>query len=82
MKHYKTGKGSDVYLSGKHGGKSIVEFDWFEEDNACIECCPRSYPEEDEGGLYLQWSCEYCGGGRSKLFLHDERCEDTKDMFA
>jgi ribosomal protein L37AE/L43A len=58
---YKTLKGSRMYI---HGGKSEVNFDWFEEENACIDCNPEAYDEEG----YLVWNCEICGGGKAKLF--------------
>jgi len=53
-----------MVISGKHGGISEVLFDWFEED-ACIECQAEAY---DQDG-YLVWHCDYCGGGRAKLFI-------------
>jgi hypothetical protein len=49
-------------ISGKHGGISEVEFDWFEED-ACLDCIPAPY--DDDG--YLVWTCPVCGGGKAKL---------------
>lgn len=30
--HYKTEHGSEMWISGKHGGISRVEFDWLDED--------------------------------------------------
>ena len=51
-------------ISGKHGGVSEVEFDWLEEDAACIDCEVNAY---DEDG-YLVWRCHRCSGGSAKLF--------------
>lgn len=51
-------------ISGKHGGISEVEFDWLEEDDACIDCVPNPY--DDDG--YLTWNCEQCGNGSAQLF--------------
>ncbi len=65
---YKTQAGSIVRISGKHSGIAEVEFDWLEED-ACIECEPNPYPEDDGGRLILTWSCDYCGGGKAELTL-------------
>lgn len=59
---YRTESGSTMTISGKHGGISEVDFDWFEED-ACIECSVESY---DQDG-YLVWYCDECGGGSAKL---------------
>ena len=63
---YHTDAGSLVTVAGLHGGRASVEFDWFEE-NACVDCRPDRYPERDGDELYLVWSCDECGGGRSVL---------------
>ncbi|MCR4297553.1 MAG: hypothetical protein NUV75_02185 [Gallionella sp.] len=61
--HYRTAAGSEMWISGTHAGKSVVEFDWIEEDNACLDCVPEAY---DSDG-WLVWHCDYCGGGRAEL---------------
>ncbi len=60
---YVTAAGSTVSISGLHGGRSRVEFDWCEEPNACPDCRVRAY--EDDGQLV--WDCDHCGGGRADL---------------
>lgn len=65
---YYTEAGSTVEISGEHGGKATVSFDWFEEENACCDCEVNVYPEEDSGEWWLTWSCEICGDGRAKLY--------------
>jgi len=59
---YKTQHGSTMTIS-RNGGKSVVEFDFFEESNACCDCQVDAY--EYDG--YMTWSCDYCGCGRAKL---------------
>ena len=59
-KTYTTKNGSTVTIIGKGGYE--ISFDWFEEDNACIDCVPE-YIEYKE----LTWSCDYCGGGCAEL---------------
>jgi len=54
-------------LSGNNSGISKVDFDWLEERNACIDCQPDPYPQYDDDDMYLQWSCECCGGGQALL---------------
>lgn len=66
-KYYKTEHGSIVETSGKHGGRTSVDFDWFEEPNACCECHASPYPDIDGDDLWLTWSCDECGGGQAKL---------------
>jgi hypothetical protein len=70
--HFKTAHGSIVKLSGKHRGKSVVDFDWFEEPEACIECCVAPYPEDIDGKLFLTWCCEECDGGQAELIPINE----------
>ena len=60
---YKTKNGSIMTISGQYGGISRVDFNWFDEDNACCDCQPEAY--DDEG--YLVWYCGICGGGKAKL---------------
>ena len=60
---YRTSAGSTMTISGKHGGISAVDFDWLEEDGACLDCRPNAY--DDEG--YLTWTCDYHEAGRAKL---------------
>ena len=50
-------------ISGLHGGRSRVEFDWVEEPDACCDC--RVQPYEVDGQMV--WDCDYCGGGRADL---------------
>lgn len=57
---YVTKNGSTMIVMN---GKSQVEFDWFEEDNACCDCVVEPY---DVDG-YLVWNCNVCGGGEAKL---------------
>jgi len=66
--HYRTAAGSEMWISGEHSGISAVEFDWIEEEHACINCQALVY--EQEG--YLVWRCEYCGGGRAALTKVEE----------
>ena len=61
--HYRTAHGSEMWISGKHGGVSRVEFDWLEEPNACPDCHVDAY--EHDGCLH--WSCDVCGGGFAEL---------------
>ena len=65
--HYRTAAGSEMWISGEHGGISDVSFDWTEED-ACPYC--RASPYEHDGRLV--WECEVCGGGSAELFPVDE----------
>lgn len=51
-------------IYGKFGGISEVQFDWLEEENACLDCRPNAY--DDDG--YLTWTCEVCGGGSAEWF--------------
>jgi hypothetical protein len=61
---YRTAAGSTLKISGKHGGIVEVDFDWLEEPDACLDCSPSPYPDED----FLTWQCDYCGGGSAQLF--------------
>lgn len=73
---YRTKAGSTVKISGKHGGISNVLFDWFEEENACIECYADPYPQDwGDGTHHLVWSCEDCPGGSAELFPDTEESE-------
>lgn len=70
---YKTAAGSTVELSGRNGGISLVNFDWLEEPNACIDCQADPYPEDfGTGELYLTWSCSNCEGGSALLTPLDD----------
>jgi hypothetical protein len=51
---YRTPKGSDVRVGGRHGNCLEIEFDWFEED-ACIEA--EAWVQDGE----LVWECCCCG---------------------
>ena len=61
---YKTAAGSIVTISGKHGGVVEVDFNWLEENNACIECFPDTSVQDDR----LTWYCDECDGGSAELF--------------
>jgi hypothetical protein len=69
---YVTPHGSMVTLS-HNGGRSVVEFDWLEED-ACPDCAVNPYPEDG----FLTWSCETCPGGCAQLLRLEEE-EDEED---
>ena len=64
---YRTAAGSLMEISGTYGGISRVDFDWIEE-GACCDCKVNAY--EDGGDMC--WSCDYCDGGRAKLYPMDE----------
>lgn len=70
--HYRTAAGSEMWVSGKHGGISKVEFDWLEE-GGCIDCEPNAY--DDEG--ILIWTCDECGGGSAELFPADDAAQEV-----
>lgn len=61
---YRTKAGSTMVISGKHGGVSEVDFDWFEEEGACLDCKPQAY--DDDG--FLVWFCSEHESGRAQLF--------------
>lgn len=61
--HYRTVAGSEMWISGNHAGISRVEFDWLDEENACLDCVPQAYDVDGD----LVWVCDECGGGRAKL---------------
>jgi hypothetical protein len=65
-RHFKTEHGSELHVNDRITVVSL-DFDWFEEPNACIECSPEPYPDKDDGEYWLTWHCEDCGGGRAKL---------------
>jgi len=68
---YRTAAGSTVEISGEHGGIATVDFDWFEEPEACYDCVVEAYPQEWGGEEWrLVWHCENecCGGGSAALF--------------
>ncbi len=60
---YQTENGSTVKIFGEHSGKVRIDFDWLEENRACGDCEPILKPNCD----HLMWSCDYCGGGNTKL---------------
>jgi len=62
--HYITESGSEMRISGEHGGISTVDFDWLEE-GGCFDCAPEPY---DQDG-YLVWHCAECGGSAAALHL-------------
>lgn len=63
--HYKTDHGSQMWISGNYSGVSRVEFDWFEEPDACCDCVVSAY--ESDGRMV--WTCDQCGGGSADLHL-------------
>lgn len=69
--HYCTDAGSTVHIYGKHSGCFDVVFDWFEEENACIECSVNPQPEDS----YITWTCDECGGGAALL----KPCQPDED---
>lgn len=69
---YRTAKGSTVEISGKHSGITRVDFDWVEEEGACVDCEPEPYPEDyGDGDWRLVWTCEFCGEGNAKLIREE-----------
>ena len=73
---YKTKNGSTVTISGKHNGIVEISFDWFEEDNACVDCTVNvDSPNDYHTYRELMWVCNYCGGGRADLIEVNE--DDT-----
>ena len=69
---YTTPNGSTAEISGEYGGKASIDFDWFEEPDACGDCQVESYPEDG----YLVWHCNRCGGGKAKLTKVDREKKD------
>jgi hypothetical protein len=61
---YQTKAGSTVTVNG---GRYAVEFDWFEENDACFDCVADPYPTRDGVRLFLHWGCDECGGGSAEL---------------
>lgn len=61
---YRTLDGSTVRVSGEHAGIFDVTFDWFEEEDACVECVVDPVPVDG----FLTWSCDWCGGGNAPLY--------------
>lgn len=72
---YTTKAGSTVVISG---GKAFVEFDWFEERHACIECRVDPYPMWDVHQFVLYWECDHCGGGYAGLSHPKEELEGAE----
>jgi len=63
----RTPLGSTVILSGKHRGRVDVEFDWLEEDPACIDCEVDIDASRDTNWTTLIWGCCECTGGQAPL---------------
>lgn len=61
---YRTKHGSTVTVSGKHSGRFDIDFDWLEEEGACIDCHPSV---GDDGRLV--WDCEYHESGSADLIV-------------
>ena len=62
-----TPRGSTVEISGKHKGIFKIDFDWFEEDHACIDCEVDIDASRDTGWTTLVWGCCECTGGTAPL---------------
>ena len=62
-----TPNGSTVEISGKHKGIYEIDFDWFEEDHACIDCEVDIDASRDTGWTRLIWGCCECTGGQAPL---------------
>lgn len=62
---YITDHGSEVTVYDN--GRIVINLDWFEEPEACIECTP----EADLIDKWLIFSCNECNGGSAKLKLKD-----------
>lgn len=45
-------------------GRTAIEFDWFEEEDACWECSPEVDRQEE----MLVWRCDENSVGSAKLF--------------
>lgn len=74
--HYHTAKGSTLEISGEHGGRFSVDWDWCEE-GACCDCSVNPHPVEwDEGEWRLTWDCDHCHGGSAVLILGRVMVED------
>ncbi len=70
---YYTKAGSKLVISGKHSGIATLNFDWFEEENACSVCQPEPYPEElDDNAWYIVWHCDCCDGGDARVYPEKE----------
>ena len=64
-KTYKTKNGSTVTIIGNGGYE--IGFDWFEEDNACVDCVVSEDINDIVFDKKLTWSCDYCIGGSAEL---------------
>lgn len=60
---YNTLAGSFVYISGKLAEIETVDFDWFEEPEACVDCRDPHVVDK-----MLSWFCDECGGGCASLY--------------
>ena len=65
FRHYRTEAYSQVTVRKGHG--VTVDFDWFEEDHACIDCEIDMDATRDHSFQDLIWRCEVCGGGSAPL---------------
>jgi hypothetical protein len=65
---YYTRAGSRLEVSGKHGGRFSLEFDWMEEPGACIDCVPDPEPEEfGPEDFRIVWRCALHSSGNAQL---------------
>ena len=69
---YKTVNGSILVVSGKYSGIYEVDFDRYEEENACEDCKPQPQPDDDDR---LVWSCDVCGGGSAPWIRVDSKID-------
>ncbi len=75
---YRTDNGSTLEVSGRHGGRVLASFDWFEEGACCdAECNP--YPVEwDDDEWHLTWRCDCHGEGHARL--HPAKTEGLDEV--
>lgn len=73
---YRTRHGSIVKI---FNGRATINFDWYEEPDACYDCRVEPYPEDGN----LIWHCDYCEGGSAELLKIDKILLKTaKEIFA
>ena len=65
VRHYRTEAYSQVTVRKGHG--MTVDFNWFEEDHACIDCDVDPDATRDHNFHDLIWRCGVCGGGSAPL---------------
>lgn len=65
FRHYRTEANSIVKV--RNGRCVWVDFDWFEEENACCDCESDPDATRDSGFQRLYWTCAFCEGGSAAL---------------